>query len=186
VDGTVGIAVATTAELGDEVLAAVRTLFFDVFDVDFDEHDWQHCLGGIHALARDGSGRLIGHASIVPRTLWIGERPFHTGYVEGMAVLGTARRQGIGTRLMAPVHHIIDTEYELGALTSSVVGLHFYRELGWWNWKGTAWVLTREGRRVRTPAEDGAIFVRAGTKALDARAARHGEITCDWRPGDVW
>jgi aminoglycoside 2'-N-acetyltransferase I len=35
---------------------------------------------------------------------------------------------------------------------------------------------------VRTPDEDGYIFVRTGAAALDLTA----ELTCDWRDGDAW
>jgi aminoglycoside 2'-N-acetyltransferase I len=34
--------------------------------------------------------------------------------------------------------------------------------------------------RVRTPDEDGAVYVLG--EGLD----RSGELTCDWRDGDVW
>ena len=34
----------------------------------------------------------------------------------------------------------------------------------------------------RTPDEDGAIYVLPSTAPLDLS----GELTCDWRDGDVW
>ncbi len=42
---------ATTAELADAELEAVRRLVFGAFGGRFDEHDWEHTLGGVHVLA---------------------------------------------------------------------------------------------------------------------------------------
>ena len=58
--GMTGLRTAHTAELGASALAAARALLFDVFD-DMTDADWEHGLGGMHALAWDGD-LLIGHA----------------------------------------------------------------------------------------------------------------------------
>lgn len=51
---------AHTAALDPAALAAARALLYDVFD-DMTDHDWEHALGGIHALVWD-AGELVGHA----------------------------------------------------------------------------------------------------------------------------
>ena len=43
-------------------------MLVEVFEGNFDEPDWEHALGGMHALAYDGAG-LVGHASVVQRRL---------------------------------------------------------------------------------------------------------------------
>ncbi len=48
-----------SAHLPARTLAAARALLDDAFDGDFDDGDWDHTLGGLHALAWDG-GELVG------------------------------------------------------------------------------------------------------------------------------
>ena len=55
------------------------------------EHDWEHALGGIHAIAYGDDGELVGHASVVQRRLLHGGRALRTGYVEGVGVRREAR-----------------------------------------------------------------------------------------------
>ena len=59
---------AATAELTSEELAALRGLVFGAFGGRFDEHDWEHSLGGIHVLVVD-SGEPVAHGAVVPRVL---------------------------------------------------------------------------------------------------------------------
>ena len=61
-------AVARTADLDDVALSAVRGLLDEAFDGDFADADWQHALGGVHAMVHD-EGRLVGHGSVVRRQL---------------------------------------------------------------------------------------------------------------------
>lgn len=51
----------------------------------------------------------------------------------------------------------------------------------WEHWEGPTSALTPTGV-VRTADEDGAVYVLPVTVALDLS----GELTCDWREGDVW
>jgi aminoglycoside 2'-N-acetyltransferase I len=44
---------AHTAELDAAALTAARALLYDVFD-DMTDQDWEHALGGVHALVWDG------------------------------------------------------------------------------------------------------------------------------------
>jgi aminoglycoside 2'-N-acetyltransferase I len=58
-------------------------------------HDWEHALGGIHALVWDG-GELIGHSSVVQRRLLHHGHALRAGYVEGVGVRPDRRGQGHG------------------------------------------------------------------------------------------
>ena len=60
--------VAHTAELDAATLGAARELLYEVFPDDLEESDWEHALGGVHALAVV-DGVLIGHASVIQRRL---------------------------------------------------------------------------------------------------------------------
>lgn len=55
----------TTAEATGELLQAVRALLDDAFAGDFDADDWQHTIGGFHAVLQDGDV-LLAHAAVVP------------------------------------------------------------------------------------------------------------------------
>ena len=55
------VRIAHTTDLDAATLAAARALLYDVFD-DMTEPDWEHALGGMHALVWEGAD-LIGHAS---------------------------------------------------------------------------------------------------------------------------
>jgi aminoglycoside 2'-N-acetyltransferase I len=118
------IQTAHTGELDAEILAAGRALLEEVFEEGLDEHDWEHALGGMHALAWE-DGVLVGHASVIQRRR------------------STAR--------------------------------------GWRVWAGPTSALTLGGIE-RTAAEDGGIYVLPGAAPLDLA----GELTCDWRDGDLW
>ena len=90
---------AHTADLDPEVLQAGRALLYDVFD-DMTEQDWEHSLGGIHALVWEGP-ELIGHGSVIQRRLLHGDRAWRAGYVEGVGVRADRRGRGHGTAMMA-------------------------------------------------------------------------------------
>ncbi|MEJ7741913.1 MAG: hypothetical protein WKF73_04805, partial [Nocardioidaceae bacterium] len=58
--GMADVHTAHTAELDTATFAAARRLLYEVFD-DMTDHDWEHALGGVHALAWE-QGELVGHA----------------------------------------------------------------------------------------------------------------------------
>jgi aminoglycoside 2'-N-acetyltransferase I len=176
---TLRIEVAHTADLDGGTLGAARALMFDVFD-DMTEFDWEHALGGMHAVARDGSD-VIGHASVIQRRLFHGGAALRAGYLEAVGVRSDRRREGIGTALMHPIERIIRSAYDLGALGATDEAADFYAARGWHVWRGVASAMTPDGV-VATPDEQGAIYVLPGAVALDL----DGELTCDWRAGDVW
>ena len=173
------LVVAHTADLDPGLLAAAEQLMYAAFD-DMTESDWEHALGGIHAVLVDGS-TLVGHASVVQRRLLHRGRALRTGYVEAVAVAADQRRSGHGDRLMSAIERVIAGAYDLGALGATDEGAAFYAARGWQLWRGPTSALTPDGVQ-RTPDEDGAVFVLPGAVALDL----DGELTCDWRDGDVW
>ncbi len=173
------VRVAHTADLSPADLTAVRQLLDAAFDGDFSDEDWDHTLGGMHALAWSGDV-LVGHAAVVQRRFLHDGHALRTGYVEGVAVRDDHRRRGIGAAVMAPVERIIRTAYDLGALSSSEIGIPFYEARGWQRWQGETWCLTPKGQD-RTPDDDDSVYVLP-TTTVDLTAA----LTCDWRDGDVW
>lgn len=174
------VSTAHTAYLEPSVLGAARALLDDVFAGEMTDADWEHALGGIHALAWE-DGALIGHAAVIQRRLWFGGRALRTGYVEGVGVRADHRGRGVGAALMQPLEHVIGRAYELGALGSTQMAAGFYQARGWKLWQGPSSALTPRGIE-RTPAGDGAIHVLPVTVELDLRA----EITADWRDADIW
>jgi aminoglycoside 2'-N-acetyltransferase I len=134
----------------------------------------------VHALAWEGD-TLIGHAAVVQRRLLHGGRALRTGYVEGVGVRADRRRHGLGGALMDAVERVIRGAYDLGALGATDEAARLYASHGWKVWQGPTSALTPAGLR-RTPDADGSVYVLPGTVPLDLG----GELTCDWRDGDVW
>jgi aminoglycoside 2'-N-acetyltransferase I len=173
------IQVAHTADLGSGELDAIRALLWEVFD-DMGEDDWEHSLGGMHALAWDGD-QLAGHASVVMRRMIHGGRALRAGYVEAVAVREDRRRQGVGAAVMGPVEQVIAGAYDLGALGATDEAVEFYLSRGWRMWPGRLYALTPQGI-VPTLEEEGGVFVFQAMAEVDLG----GDLTADWRDGDVW
>jgi aminoglycoside 2'-N-acetyltransferase I len=169
-----------TADLDGETLHSAHQLLIDAFGGDFSEDDWEHTLGGMHALICD-HGALIAHAAVVLRRLLYRGAPLRTGYVEGVAVREDWREQGLGTALMDGAEQVIRGAYQLGALSPSEPARRLYLNRGWIPWKGPTSVLSPAGP-TRTPDDDGTVFVLPVDVKLDPTA----DLACDWRSGDVW
>jgi aminoglycoside 2'-N-acetyltransferase I len=176
----VRVGTAHTSALDGATLAAARALLEQAFAGDFDAHDWEHALGGMHALAWE-DGELIGHAAVVQRRLLHGRRALRAGYVEGVGVRADRRGRGHGAALMAALDPVLRGAYEMGALGATDAAVKLYASAGWKPWRGRLSALTPDGV-VRTPDADGAVYVLALEAPLDLDA----ELTCDWRDGDVW
>ena len=174
------IRVAHTADIDPALLEQAHAMLVEVFEGGFEDSDWEHALGGIHAFAYE-DGTLVGHASVVQRRLLHGGRALRTGYVEAVGVRHEARRRGHAGALMEAVEHVIHGAYEVGALGASDMAIPFYAARGWLPWQGETFALTPEGR-VRTPEDDDSLYVLEVSAPLD----RAGEIACDWRDGAVW
>lgn len=173
------VSVLHTWQVPEATLTAVRELLDEAFDGDFGDEDWEHSLGGVHALVRDGD-ELIGHGAVVQRRLLHDGRALRAGYVEGVAVRADRRRQGVGGLVMAALEDVVRGAYPLGALSASEDALEFYAARGWRRWRGRTFTMTPTGV-VRTEEEDDGIFVLP-VVPLDLA----GDLTCDWRDGDVW
>lgn len=174
------LVVAHTGQLDLAVLAAARDLLEGVFEWELTDHDWEHSLGGMHALVWEGP-ELIGHASLIQRRLLYAGRALRTGYVEGVGVRADVRRRGLGAAMMSALERVARGAYELGALGATDEGAVFYAGRGWRLWQGRTSVLTPTGV-VRTEEEDDCIYVLPLSAELDLQ----GELTCDWRDGDAW
>ncbi|WP_123027404.1 GNAT family N-acetyltransferase [Mycolicibacterium stellerae] len=172
-----------TADLDNETRDDARRMVIDAFDggeIDFTDADWEHALGGMHALISH-HGALIGHAAVVQRRLLYRDSALRCGYVEAVAVHEDWRGQGLARALMDAVEQVIRGGYQLGALSASEAGRPMYTARGWLPWRGATSVLTPTGVRP-TPDDDTSIFVLPVSVELDTAEA----ITCDWRDGDVW
>ncbi len=171
---------AHTADLDAATLAAARVLLEEVFEGEMTDDDWEHALGGVHAVVLE-EGSVIGHAAVVQRRLLHGGRALRTGYVEGVGVRADRRGNGFGTAVMDALERVVRGAYELGALAAADEGAGFYTARGWQQWQGPSSALTPAGVE-RTEEEDGGIYVLPTTAPLDL----FGGLTCDWRDGDVW
>jgi aminoglycoside 2'-N-acetyltransferase I len=172
--------ISHTSALDGATLEAARSLLVDVFDGDLAVDDWEHALGGVHVMVWEAE-ELIGHASVVQRRLLHRGRALRAGYVEGVGVRADRRRRGDGGVMMRAVDGLVRRAYDLGALGSTDEAVRLYRAHGWEQWRGPCSALTPTGVQ-RTPDEEGSIFVLPCAVSLDVS----GELTCDWRDGDVW
>jgi aminoglycoside 2'-N-acetyltransferase I len=169
-----------TADLGAGLLREVRALLDTAFAGGFTEQDWDHALGGVHVLLRDG-GVLAGHAAVVARRVLHGGRALRTGYVEAVAVHRGYRRRGYGGVLMDEVGRLVRGGYQLGALAATEMAAPLYRGRGWRCWSGRCRSLTPDGV-VDTPDAEGTVYLLPVSVKLDPA----DPLTCDWRDGDVW
>jgi aminoglycoside 2'-N-acetyltransferase I len=169
-----------TADLDTEARQRVRQMVTDAFVGDFTETDWEHTLGGMHALiCRHGA--MIAHAAVVQRRLFYRGNALRCGYVEGVAVRQDWRGKGLVSALLDAVEQVMRGAYQLGALSSSARARRLYTTRGWLPWRGPTSVLAPTGP-TRTPDDDGSIFVLPVGISLDTSA----DLMCDWRAGDVW
>src|SRR5215204_1684823 len=182
--------IAHTADLDAATLRAVRMLLTDAFAGDFTDLDWDHTLGGLHALLWDGA-ELIGHASLIQRRLLHAGRALRAGYVEGLGVHPARRGRGHGATLMAGLERVVRGAYQLGALSTTEQAAAFYAARGWLAWQGPTCALTPTGV-VRTQDDDGGVYVLpcavlpCAVLPWAVPLDPTGELTCDWRDGDLW
>jgi len=169
-----------TSDLDGETLENAQRLLVEAHGGEFTEADWEHTLGGMHALIVQ-HGTLIAHAAVVQRRLLYAGTALRCGYVEGVAVKDGWRGQGLGSAVMDAVEQVISGAYRIGALSASAAGRRLYRPRGWLCWQGPTSALTPVGL-IRTPDDDGSVFVLPIGVELDPGAG----LACDWRDGDVW
>ena len=148
--------------------------------VEFTDADWEHSLGGMHALICH-HGALIAHGAVVQRRMIYRGAALRCGYLEAIAVREDWRGQGLAMAVMDALEQVLRGAYQLGALSSSDAGRHVYVSRGWLPWQGPTSVLAPAGV-TRTPDDDHSLFVLPVSVDVDPTA----ELTCDWRNGDVW
>lgn len=169
-----------TSDLDPETREDAKRMVIDAFEGEFTEADWEHSLGGMHAMIFD-HGALIAHAAVVQRRLLYRNTALRCGYVEAVAVREDWRGQGLARAVMDAAEQVIRGAYQLGALSATEAGRPIYIARGWLPWRGPTSVLAPAGL-TRTPDDDNALFVLPVGVDLDTAS----EITCDWREGDVW
>ena len=176
------VVIAHTAQLREAELAAIRRLLDDAFGGQFDDHDWDHTLGGVHTLIAQDD-HVIAHAAVVRRRFVHDGRAVRVGYVEGVAVDRHRRGCGYAAAVLNEAERVIRAAYDLGALSvaGGVEGLYLSR--GWLAWQGRTSVLA-PGGITRTPDDDGSVFVLPVPAGV--RVDVTGTLVCDWRAGDVW
>jgi aminoglycoside 2'-N-acetyltransferase I len=169
-----------SADLDSETRQGVWQMVTTAFAGDFTENDWEHALGGMHALIWR-HGAIIAHAAVVQRRLLYRGDALRCGYVEGVAVREDCRGQGLVHALMDGCEQVIRGAYQLGSVSSSALARSVYTARGWLPWRGPTSVLAPTGP-MRTPDDDGTVYVLPVEISLDTSA----DLMCDWREGDVW
>jgi aminoglycoside 2'-N-acetyltransferase I len=171
-----------TSDLDTETRKSAQAMVTEAFAgwTEFTDSDWEHALGGMHAMIGH-HGVLVAHAAVVQRRLLYRGMALRCGYVDGVAVREDWRGQGLGHAVMDAIEQVIRGAYQIGALSSSPIGEKIYRPRGWLQWQGPTSVLAPAGP-TRTPDDDGSIFVLP----VDIEVDTNAELACDWRDGDVW
>lgn len=161
--------------------AALRQLWDRAFGGRFSDEDADHAYGGVHVLTWD-EGRLVGHASAVPRRLRFGDGPWVTvGYVEGVATDPQRQGGGISRGVMQRLHTEIALRWPV-ALLSTGQATTFYEALGWERWRGLSY--TRTAREVVRDGEHGGLMVlRLDPSVVPDLSV---DVTCEDRSGDAW
>ncbi|WP_081625463.1 GNAT family N-acetyltransferase [Mycobacterium sp. 141] len=173
-----------TSDLDHETREDTRRMVIEAFGGDFTDADWEHTLGGMHALiCRHGA--LIAHGAVVQRRLLYRDTALRCGYLEGVAVREDWRGQGLATAVMDALEQVLRGAYQIGALSASEEGRPMYTARGWLAWQGPTSVLQPAGV-ARTPGDDRSLFVLPIDLPDGLELDTTAELTCDWRDGDVW
>jgi aminoglycoside 2'-N-acetyltransferase I len=174
------IELLSTESLSAPRAQELRAWLIRAFDGDFSDEDWHHALGGVHALIEDGRG-IVSHAAVVPRSISCDGRLLHAGYVEAVATRADRRMQGHASHVLEKLGEILARDYDIGVLSTALPEV--YVALGWQCWRGPCFVQLPHAR-TRTPDDDGGIMVLRTPRTPPIDVA--GDITADWRSGDVW
>ncbi|MEB3032370.1 GNAT family N-acetyltransferase [[Mycobacterium] nativiensis] len=169
-----------TSDLDDETRRGAQRLVDQAFADTPDRAEWQHALGGMHALIWH-RGALIAHGAVVRRQLLYRGRSLRCGYVEAVAVAEDHRGKGLATAVLDACEQVVRGAFEVGALSSAEISRRIYSSRGWLPWRGATSVLAPTGP-LRTPEADGTVFVMPVGIDLDTTS----ELACDWRDGGVW
>lgn len=169
-----------TEALSAPRLRELRAWLISAFDGDFSDEDWRHTLGGVHVLIEDGHG-IVSHGAIVPRSIACDGQVLRAGYVEAVATRADRRRQRQAGSVLEKLGEFLGRDYDIGVLSTSLPRV--YTTFGWQCWRGRSFVQMPHAR-TRTPDDDRGIMVlrTPRTPCIDLA----GDITADWRSGDVW
>ena len=172
-----------TSDLDAETREDARRMLDAAFregESDFTDTDWEHALGGMHALICV-RGALVAHGAVVQRRLLHRGAALRCGYLEAVAVREDWRGQGLATAVMDALEQVLRGAYQVGALCSSDRREPVRRA-------GVAAVAGRHlGARpppgpTRTPDDDGHGIRAAGRRhaghlrGADVRLARRGRL----------
>ena len=176
-----------TSDLDGETREGARRMVIDAFggsEFDFTDADWEHALGGMHALICY-HGALVAHGAVVQRRMIYDDTALRCGYLEAVAVREDWRGQGLAIAVMDALEQVLRGAYQIGALSSTDAGRGLYVARGWLPWQGTTSVLA-PGGITRTPEDDQSTFVLPVDLPAGMTLDTSAEITCDWRNGEVW
>lgn len=178
----VEIVAVESPQVDAETRLALRALWRRAYGDRFTDDDADHAYGGVHVLSRDG-GRLVGHASVVPRRIRFGDGPWRSvGYVEAVATDPDRQREGVGRRTMERLHDEIGARWS-AAMLSTGRATGFYELLGWERWLGPTYVQTAAGVVSSDDDHGGLMVLRLdSTVGPDVRTS----VTCEDRVGDAW
>ena len=175
---------AQTEELGPARMDELTRLCEAAFEEPF-AAVWARVGPGIHVMS-EVNGRIVAHAIIVDRRLYLGDEmdvALDVGYVENVATLPAAQGAGHAASVMREIGRIIREEYALGALATGSNA--FYERLGWETWIGPTAVRMADGERVRSADQDGHVMVLR-TPRTPPRMALDAPIAVDWRSEESW
>jgi aminoglycoside 2'-N-acetyltransferase I len=101
---------AHTADLDAETRDDAHRMVAAAFDGAFTDSDWEHALGGMHAVICH-RGALIAHAAVVQRRLIYRGAALRCGYVEAVAVREDWRGRGLGAAVMDAAEQVVRGGY---------------------------------------------------------------------------
>ena len=178
------IRIAQTDELEPDQLGELTRLCEAAFKIPFGPV-WERVGPGVHVMTEE-AGRVVAHAMIVDRRIYLGHEPdlaLDVGYIENVATLPGLQGEGHATAAMRRAGQIILEEYALGALATTAHS--FYEKVGWERWLGPTSVRTPDGERVRSARRDGEVMIlRTPRTPSDLRGDE--PIAVDWRAGEPW
>lgn len=176
---------AHTDELEPERFAELTALCEAAFGEPFGPV-WERVGPGVHVMA-EVAGRVVAHAMVVDRPLYVGLRgaaeALDAGYVENVATLPHEQGRGYGAAVMTEIGRILDEAYVIGALATGRNA--FYESLAWETWRGPTWVRMADGEMVRSADEDGDVMIRRTPRTPPA-IRLDDPIAIDWRPEAPW
>ena len=154
-----------------------RDLLDDVFFPEMTDDDWEDTRSAAITPSCGRTGRLVAHASVVPRRLEIaGGRPLQTGYVEAVAVLRRSPRGfGHGAAVMKAIEGEIVRSYRSGGARVERDRVRFYRARGWQGWQDVG-PYAQRARCARPRKTAGSTCCTRGERFSMSRA-----LICGWR-----